>query len=100
MRNAGVRDARKDQRAGIKNGKEYKGDGTVDGHHKKSVKDNPELMTDPSNIRFMEKKAHRRYHKIKNKLGQMGGAILLEEVVVSPGGDEKKPVRANPDDIK
>jgi len=63
MRNAGVRDARKDQRNGVRNGDKYTGDGSVDGHHKKSVKENPDKMSDPSNIHMLKKDKHRRLHK-------------------------------------
>lgn len=64
----GVRDARKDQRAGVKNGKTYKKGENVDGHHKKSVKDHPDRASDPSNIKFVDRRVHKRYHRIREKL--------------------------------
>ncbi len=56
MRNAGVRDARKDQAAGVDGlGVKYEKGKGVDGHHKTMVKDDPGQMTDPRNIEFMKK---------------------------------------------
>ncbi len=67
MRNAGVRDARKDQAAGVDGlGEKYEKGKGIDGHHKTMVKDDPSQMTDPRNIEFMKKEDHIKLHKENN----------------------------------
>jgi hypothetical protein len=74
MRSKGVRDARKDQKAGVDvDGEMYvpskKGDtieDRIEGHHKEYVKDDPSKMTDPRNIKFMKNKDHKELHKTDN----------------------------------
>ena len=39
----------------------------IDGHHKESVLLHPDKMTDPRNIKFMNKKDHIKYHQ-KNEI--------------------------------
>lgn len=83
MRNAGVRDARKDQKAGVENGEKYFGDGNIEGHHKKSVSENPDKMTDPSNIEMMRKEDHIKLHKGDLELIPFPKTKNLDEVIVS-----------------
>lgn len=64
MRNAGVRDARNDQAAGVDGlGEKYEKGKGIEGHHKEYVRNNPSKMTDPRNIEFMKKKDHIKHHK-------------------------------------
>ncbi len=68
MRNAGVRDARKDQREGVESlGEKYINGGRVDGHHKRPVSEDVSKSSDPRNIEFMSKEKHRDLHS-KNQL--------------------------------
>ena len=73
MRNAGVRDARKDQSAGVEDlGIPYQKGQKIDGHHEVPVKEDISRSSDPRNIEFMEKKDHQNLHsgaKSKNKSG-------------------------------
>ncbi len=86
MRNAGVRDAKKDQKYGIQNGEMHVGDGTVDGHHKVMVKDDPSRMSDPSNIEFMKKSDHKKLHqRLRNQLDNANvPIIMLKEAKITP----------------
>ena len=64
MRQKGVLDARRDQKAGAKiEGEIYKKGKGVDGHHKIKVSIDPSKATDPRNIKFMEKKEHIKLHQ-------------------------------------
>lgn len=71
MRSKGVKDARKDQKAGVEEikGETYvptkKGDpieNQIEGHHKERVTDDPSQMTDPRNIEFLKYKDHKKVH--------------------------------------
>ncbi len=70
MRRKGVRDAKRDQRAGVNvEGEIYspskKGDAIedrIEGHHKDFVSEDPSKMTDPRNIKFMKNKDHKKLH--------------------------------------
>ncbi len=76
MRNKGVSDARRDQKAGYRDDvveekyvRSKKGDSfeeRVEGHHKESVSENPDKMTDPRNIEFMKNKDHKKVHQAAN----------------------------------
>jgi RHS repeat-associated protein len=65
MRSKGVVDARKDQAKGLDVGGDvkYKKRQKIDGHHRKKVSKNPDKMTDPRNIEFMEQSDHIKYHQ-------------------------------------
>lgn len=68
MRNAGVRDARRDQAEGIENlGVKYRKNADIDGHHVTPVKDDVSQSSDPRNINFMHKKDHQKLHQNKRK---------------------------------
>jgi RHS repeat-associated protein len=67
-RRNGVSDARKDQGYGLKNGDQYIGNGQIDGHHIKPVKDYPSVSSDPSNIVHLSKQKHQEFHKGNYKL--------------------------------
>lgn len=73
MRNAGVRDARKDQKAGVEDlGIPYQKGQKIDGHHEVPVKEDISRSSDPRNIEFMKKEEHQNIHsgaKSKNKSG-------------------------------
>jgi hypothetical protein len=89
MRNAGVRDAKKDQKFGVDNGEKHLSDGTVEGHHKIMVKDDPSRMSDPSNIEFMKKEKHKELHKKqKNNLEYVSMPNMLPEIIIT--GKKKK----------
>ena len=65
MRRKGVADARIDQAKGLDVGgdvKYEKGKG-IDGHHSDKVSENPDKMTDPRKIEFMEQSDHIKYHQ-------------------------------------
>jgi RHS repeat-associated protein len=71
MRNAGVRDARKDQSAGVENlGDTYKKGSDIDGHHKEAVSEQVSMSSDPRNIEFMTKDKHIETHKKKSTIEQ------------------------------
>jgi RHS repeat-associated protein len=65
MRSKGVADARKDQAKGLDVGGEvkYKKGEKIDGHHTEKVSKNPDKMTDPRTIEFMEQSDHIKYHQ-------------------------------------
>ena len=65
MRRRGVADARIDQAKGLDVGGEvkYKKGGKIDGHHTEKVSKNPDKMTDPRKIEFMEQSDHIKYHQ-------------------------------------
>jgi RHS repeat-associated protein len=64
MRNAGVRDARKDQSEGVDGlGIKYEKGQGIEGHHKELVSENPSRMSDPSNLEFMKKEDHIKVHQ-------------------------------------
>ena len=69
MRRLGVEDARKDQLKELGHGGnlKYEKNKGIDGHHKESVLLHPDKMTDPRNIKFMNKKDHIKYHQ-KNEI--------------------------------
>lgn len=58
MRDAGVRDARKDNLKG-----DYTPGKGLEGHHKNPVSKNPEQASDPRNIEFMDKPTHIEHHR-------------------------------------
>lgn len=67
MRNAGVRDARKDQNAGVEDlGISYQKGKNIDGHHEVSVKEDISRSSDPRNIEFMNKEDHQKLHSGTN----------------------------------
>ncbi|WP_223302325.1 hypothetical protein [Flavobacterium branchiophilum] len=82
MRNKGVSDARRDQKAGARNDfpdgeeiyvKTKKDDpieNRIEGHHLESVKENKSKMTDPRNIRFKTYTDHKKIYKRDNKGGK------------------------------
>ena len=101
MRGKGVEDARKDQLAGVKSKgvSKHKPDGSknpdVQGHHKDFVSRNPEKMTDPSNNRFMDKEAHKRYHRLVQKFEKkygikIEGHVMDQINVTSPKKTKKR----------
>ena len=65
MRSKGVADARKDQAKGLDVGGDvkYKKGQKIDGHHTEKVSENPDKMTDPRRIEFMEQSDHIKYHQ-------------------------------------
>ena len=76
MRNKGVSDARRDQKAGyrtdvdeekyVRSKKSDPIEDRIDGHHESSVNENPGKMTDPREIRFMKNKDHKKVHNVTN----------------------------------
>lgn len=67
MRDAGVRDARRDQREGVESlGETYVKGRQIDGHHKKPVSEDISQSSDPRNIEFMPKEKHRQVHSNNN----------------------------------
>ena len=65
MRRKGVADARIDQAKGLDVGGEvkYKKGAKIDGHHTEKVSKNPDKMTDPRKIEFIEQSDHIKYHQ-------------------------------------
>jgi RHS repeat-associated protein len=85
-RKNGVMDARKDQKFGLQNGEQYIGNGQVDGHHIKPVKEDLSLSTDPSNIVLLNKQKHQDLHKGKYELSleeKYPGTQNTKEVIIS-----------------
>ena len=59
MRQKGVSDARKDQKAGVDvKGEIYEKGNAIEGHHEEWVSKDPSKMTDPRNIEFLKKEEH------------------------------------------
>ena len=63
MRNAGVRDARNDQKNGVESlGETYVKGNNIEGHHKTPVSKDISQSSDPRNIEFMSRKSHQELH--------------------------------------
>jgi len=63
MRNAGVRDARNDQKNEVKTlGETYVKGNNIEGHHKTPVSKDISQSSDPRNIEFMSRKNHQELH--------------------------------------
>jgi RHS repeat-associated protein len=69
MRSKGVKDARRDQKAGIRKGEEaiYEKGNDVEGHHIHPVNHYEDEMTDPRNIKFLHKEEHMKEHRINRE---------------------------------
>ncbi|MBO7200773.1 MAG: hypothetical protein J6V54_05175 [Bacteroidales bacterium] len=66
MRNAGVRDARNDQKNEVKTlGETYSKGNSIEGHHKVPVSRDVSQSSDPRNIEFMSRNKHQEIHKTK-----------------------------------
>ena len=63
MRNAGVRDARNDQKNGVETlGETYSKGNNTEGHHKIPVSEDVSQSSDPRNIEFMSRDKHQKVH--------------------------------------